>query len=238
MKLRKPRIAIGKKGVSLRNVGVRLGGKKAGVNLSRKGASVGGNVGGVGYNSKRGCVLPFFGILIVVILFLLLSVQLVFAASSNLLKGHNPSFEQGITDWEWNVEPDFFIKSRRATPTSCGNHFLRITQGDAHHILASHRIRVREDGRYKFTIRARVQRGPGQNAFVSDIWAWMVQHNGSGALYSIARDIKSTNGKWVEYSGTFQSDKEHHPRMGFFIEFQITKGGKIDFDCARIERVS
>ena len=62
MKLRKPRIGIGKKGIGLRNVGVRVGGKGGGVNLSRRGVSVGGSAGGVSYNSKRGCTLPFFGV--------------------------------------------------------------------------------------------------------------------------------------------------------------------------------
>lgn len=161
------------------------------------------------------------------------------APQTNLLKGHNPSFEQGMANWRWGIQPDTFqIVERQQPIPSCGVKFLRITHGEKYNILISDTIRVREDGQYKFTIRARVKRAQGQNAFVSDIWAWMVKYNGSGPLYSIAHNVKSTNGKWIEYSGTIQSDKEEYPRIGFYIEFQINKGGKIDFDCAKIERLS
>lgn len=69
MKIRKPRIRIGKRGPRLTNVGVRLGGKRAGVNLSRRGASGSIKVGKASYNTKRGCSLPFFGILFFLLLF-------------------------------------------------------------------------------------------------------------------------------------------------------------------------
>lgn len=60
MKIRKPRIGIGKKGLKVSNVGVRLGGKRAGINLSRKGASASFKVGRGSYNTRKGCSMPFF----------------------------------------------------------------------------------------------------------------------------------------------------------------------------------
>jgi len=104
--------------------------------------------------------------------------------------------------------------------------------------LFSYAAKVRKDRLYRFSIRARVKRNTGQNAFVNDIFAGFQQSNGGYALESIGHNIKSTNGKWVEYSGTFQSNKDAYPRIGFYIEFEINRGGIIDFDCARIERVN
>lgn len=66
MKVRKPRVTIGKKGVGLGNVGVSVGGKNARVNLGRKGAS--GTVRGKGwsFNTRKGCSLPL-GLLVITI---------------------------------------------------------------------------------------------------------------------------------------------------------------------------
>lgn len=78
MRFRKPRIGIGKKGIKIKNIGVRLGGKRSGINLSRKGVSASAGIGGTSYNTRRGlsfglgggrpkarkkgcCALPFFG---------------------------------------------------------------------------------------------------------------------------------------------------------------------------------
>lgn len=91
MKLRKPRIGLGKKGIRIQNIGARVGGKKAGINLSRRGVSVGGNVGGASYNSKRGCSLPI-GILLVLLAlsgFLLVSPLPVQSGADAALPGFN-----------------------------------------------------------------------------------------------------------------------------------------------------
>lgn len=64
MKIRKPRISIGSKGVRLTNVGARIGSKRAGVNLSRSGTSFSGSAGGASYNSKKGCRIPLFSVLV------------------------------------------------------------------------------------------------------------------------------------------------------------------------------
>lgn len=57
MKIRKPKIAIGKKGVKLTNIGASIGGKGGRVNLSRKGVSATVGTKGASYNTRRGCIL-------------------------------------------------------------------------------------------------------------------------------------------------------------------------------------
>lgn len=69
MKIRKPRIGISKKGVSLTNIGARIGDKRAGVNLSRKGVSGSVKIGKGSYNTRKGCSLPLFGVFIVTLIF-------------------------------------------------------------------------------------------------------------------------------------------------------------------------
>lgn len=71
MKIRKPRLGIGKKGVKISNIGVRLGGKRAGLNISRKGVSASGKVGRASYNTRKGCSLPFFLVILIAGLILL-----------------------------------------------------------------------------------------------------------------------------------------------------------------------
>jgi hypothetical protein len=60
IKIRRPQIRIGKKGVKLSIVGLSLGGKGARVNVSRKGASATVGVRGARYNTRRGCLLSPF----------------------------------------------------------------------------------------------------------------------------------------------------------------------------------
>jgi len=58
MKIRKPRITIGKKGVGLSNIGASVGGKNARVNIGRKGLSGTVRAGGASFNTRKGCSLP------------------------------------------------------------------------------------------------------------------------------------------------------------------------------------
>lgn len=61
MRIRKPRLRIGKSGkISLSGGGVSFGGKNARVNLSKSGVSGTLRAGKASYNTRRGCSMPFF----------------------------------------------------------------------------------------------------------------------------------------------------------------------------------
>ncbi len=66
MHIRKPRLRITKKGLKLTKPSVRLGGK-SGINISGRGVSASVRTKAGSYNTKRGCSIPFFGSILLIL---------------------------------------------------------------------------------------------------------------------------------------------------------------------------
>lgn len=70
VRTRRPHVRISKSGkVSLSGGHVRIGSRRSGINLSKSGiSSTIGGPGGMSYNTRRGCRLPFFSLLLLSLL--------------------------------------------------------------------------------------------------------------------------------------------------------------------------
>lgn len=161
----------------------------------------------------------------------------VFAQAPNLLRGHNPSFEQGVTNWLWDnggsFPPDFKIAHGGANQ-QCGEQFLKIPKNTYIPLLSSPRAEIPQSGHYRFTIWLRVKRTSFQDASVDKIQ--IVFRSGRAVRrYRMPVDQKYLT-RWTKHTIDIAVATPWE-EAGFDFHLRNSFGGAILLDCAKIERL-
>lgn len=159
------------------------------------------------------------------------------ASSKNLLKGLNPSFEQGITNWEWDhpssTLPNFVIANGTAG-NRCGTKFLRIKKSTSSPNLSSPHARIRVAGKYRFSFWLRAKHTPQQDASVDAIN--IVFRSGDSMSSTGVHIDKNYLIQWTKHIYEFDLDTPWEEAW-IAISWKNYFGGKILIDCARIEKL-
>lgn len=159
------------------------------------------------------------------------------AVNGNLLKGLNPSFEAGITNWLWNnggtFPPNFSIINGTASE-HCGDRVLKIQKSDVTPRLGSPRVEIPMAGRYRFSIWLRVKRTPSQDASIEKLLI-VLQSEFVVRRYRIPINQNYTS-RWVKHSRTIYLDTPWQ-HAGLDIIWRNSFGGSIFVDCAKIQKL-
>lgn len=143
----------------------------------------------------------------VLVLFVLLGLQghVVAAPNANLLKGHNPSFEQGMAEWFILHFPGYAPKivAKSAGP-KCGTKALRFkyTSGDTLAAASSTGVPMGILQQYRFVIWLRIK---GEADVQISAEAHEVGNLENIKSIVLFNDITTTDGHWKRFAGTFTS---------------------------------
>ena len=158
--------------------------------------------------------------------------------STNLLRGHNPSFEQGFEHWQWYYgdNPDLIYSvSEYPAPNHCGSHVLKITQTRWGEELDGDVVMAPESGAYRFSLWLKMKPKNGEWSQIS-IYGYSTEPvpGEPTTTATLTVDRQTTHGKW-KYLDTVFTDVQAGNRLQLKLFIDAAQGTHIFIDCAAIQ---
>jgi hypothetical protein len=157
------------------------------------------------------------------------------APTANLLKPHNPSFEQGLLKWIFGLNPGNTYKIVNNSPKpQCGGKALRLKfEGGPVSSAHSAFVELSPSTQYRFAVWLKIK-GTGTDVTLS---AAEIDPNNPGnpKFHVVVDNITTTNGKWKRFKGIITSLPVASDGKLFVTHEAGT--GKLLIDCAAIKPV-
>jgi hypothetical protein len=159
------------------------------------------------------------------------------AGNPNLLKGHNPRFEQGLADWTiLQGSGDTLVAKtvNGSAKNGCGDQVLLTKGNTGTASVSSAFVPLVASTDYRFTIWLKVK-GVGT---VAQVIAYEQDpaYPADNVAHVLAADITTTDGKWQKITGTFTS-MEIASEGRIVVAFTNGELGKLSMDCAVIKPI-
>lgn len=155
-------------------------------------------------------------------------------AQPNLLAGHNPSFEQGLADWEFRTftgdPPPVRIVNQSAN-ANCGVKALQHDGGTGLTVHAfSAPVPMRPNTTYRVRIWMKIDHAVNAGLYIFEQGV-----HGRHSTHLLA-SVTSTDGVWKRISATFTSIR-HPGTMKLLVSMtEGEDGSAVNLDCAAIKQ--
>jgi hypothetical protein len=158
------------------------------------------------------------------------------AGTPNLLKGHNPRFEQGLTDWTVLQTPEDTLVTKLVNGTSkasCGTQVLLTKGNENTATVNSAFVPLETATEYRATIWLKTKDEGTNASFIA--YEQDPVNPSTNVAHVLASDITTTDRKWTKYTGTFTSmDAASEARL--VVSF-VNGAGRLSIDCAALKPV-
>lgn len=175
-----------------------------------------------------------------VILFSLLALSIVTTASAqteaNLLKGHNPSFEKGRKQWEFELPSPKLPTIVSDSAPNCGAKALKMTYSTAPEAVISPMVEITSAHTFKYTFWLKMKPGLGYEYPQVNFMTWYrTSPDDYGDYYSATVYFHLKTEEWTKISWT-ETAPDNATLVGIRVEpIPGTKGVSIFLDCASIK---